>query len=160
MTVQTGTYDADDESLDTEVKDALDALAEGETSGLITTDETYYIVRIDSDTDEEATESNRESIIEERQDTLYDETLEAWQEDDGWTVNEKQLAKIEFTNYFTQETETEDTESTEETETESTEETDTEETDTESTEETDTDTESEEDTEETDTESDEETDAE
>lgn len=108
--VTTGTYDADDSKLDENVKTALDGLKEGEISDLITTDTKLYIVRIDSETDADATEKNRQSIIEERQSTLYSEVLAGWQEDDGWTVKDKVLAKIVFSNRFTQveETETED----------------------------------------------------
>jgi foldase protein PrsA len=103
-----GTYDEDDDTLDESVKTALDALKEGEMSEVIATDAGYYIVRLDSETDEEATEQNRQNIIAERQDALYTETLESWQEEDGWTVDEKVLAKIQFTSAFTQKEETED----------------------------------------------------
>lgn len=130
----TGTYDADDDSLDEEVKAALDALQEGEMSDVVSTDSGYYILRLDAETDEEATESNRESIIEDRQDTMYDDVLSGWQEEDGWKINTRQIAKIQFNNTFSQpeDTETEDTEDTENTE--STEISDTEGADTESTE--------------------------
>ena len=108
------TYDADDDSLDEDLKKALDELKEGETSSEIDTDTAIYFARIDSDHDEEATEQNRQSIIDERKDTLYSDTLEGWQEDDGWKIKEKLLKKISFFNRFTQETETEEaTESTE-----------------------------------------------
>lgn len=110
--VTTGTYAADNDTLDSNVKDALDSLKEGETSAVIETDTDLYIVRIDKDTDEDATESNRESIIKQRQDDLYDSVLEGWQESDGWTVDDKKLTKIDFKNRFTQTTES-DTESTE-----------------------------------------------
>jgi foldase protein PrsA len=142
MSATTGTYAADNTSLADEVKTALDALKEGEMSELISTDSGYYIVRLDAETDEEATESNRESIIEDRQDELYDEVLSGWQEDDGWTVKTKQIAKIEFKNTFSSpeeestETETEDTEAvdTESTEAEGAEAADTENTEAEDTE--------------------------
>jgi foldase protein PrsA len=129
MSTTTGTYDADNTSLADEIKTALDGLSEGELSELVTTDSGYYILRLDAETDEEATESNRESIIEERQEDHYDEVLSGWQENDGWTVKTRQIAKVEFKNTFTEpeEESTEDTESTE------TEDTDTESTDTEST---------------------------
>ena len=96
----TGTYDADNTSLSEDLKTTLDELAEGEMSDLISTDSGKYIVRLDAETDEEATESNRESIISERQSDLYDEVLAGWQENDGWTVEEKAVAKIEFKNMF------------------------------------------------------------
>jgi foldase protein PrsA len=116
--VTDGTYADDDSTLDEEVKDALDALKEGETSGVVETDDALYIVRIDSDTDEEATESNRQTIIDTRKSDHYNEVLEGWQEDDGWKVKERQIAKISFRNSLTQtdpnaSTETESTEATE-----------------------------------------------
>lgn len=116
--VTDGTYDNDDSTLDEDVKDALDALKEGETSGVVETDSALYLLRIDSDTDEEATETNRESIIETRKSDHYDEVLEGWQEDDGWKLNSRAIAKISFHNSLTMtnpdaSTETESTEATE-----------------------------------------------
>lgn len=107
-TASTGTYDSDDTALDEAVKTALDSLEEGVIAEPIVTENAIYIVRLDSENDEEATEKNRESIIEERKDTHYSEVLAGWQEDDGWEVKEKVLAKIQFRNAFTQTTEAED----------------------------------------------------
>ena len=108
ITVTTDTYDADDDTLEDAVKEALDGLKEGETSSLITTEEAIYIVRLDSECDEEATEENRENIIATRKEDKYEEVLTAWEEEDGWTVKESALNKISFKNVFTQETETEE----------------------------------------------------
>jgi foldase protein PrsA len=138
LTATNGTYDADDTSLADEVKTALDGLSEGEMSDLVTTDTGYYILRLDAETDEEATETNRESIIEDKQNDHYDEVLSGWQENDGWTVKDRQISKVEFRNLFTapEEESTEDTETeeTETTETADTESEDTETVDTETTE--------------------------
>jgi foldase protein PrsA len=105
-TATTDAYNADS-SLDEDVMAALDALGEGEVSGVIETDSYLYLVRLDSETDEDATEQNRQSIIEDRQSNFYTDTISGWQEDDGWTVNEKVLAKIKFESAFTQAEETE-----------------------------------------------------
>ena len=113
--VTTGTYDADNDTLDEAVKKALDGLKEGETSGLIETDDKAYFVRIDKDTDADATEKNRTSIINQRKDDLYQEVLSGWQEDDNWKVDEKAVEKIEFKNSFTQQDPNASTESTEST---------------------------------------------
>lgn len=113
--VETSTYEKDDEYVEEELLDALDALKEGEVSGLVETESTLYFVRIDTDTDEEATEENRVAIVEERESAMYDEVLAGWQEEDGWTVEEKLIEQIDFHNIFTQVSEsTEDTEDTEE----------------------------------------------
>ena len=115
-TTHYGTYDADDTSLDADVRAALETMEVGDVSSLIVTDSYLYIVRLDTECDEEATEENRADIIEERQETLYDDTLAAWQEGDGWSVSQKYLDKISFKNTFTQETEEAETESVEDTE--------------------------------------------
>lgn len=118
--VTTGTYDADNDTLDEEVKKALDGLKEGETSGLIETDDKAYFVRIDKDTDEDATEKNRTSIINQRKDDLYQKVLSGWQENDNWKVDQKEVKKIEFKNSLTHQdpnASTENTESTPSTET-------------------------------------------
>lgn len=111
--VTTGTYDADNDTLDEEVKKALDGLKEGETSGLIETDDKAYFVRIDKDTDEDATEKNRTSIMNQRKDDLYQKVLSGWQENDNWKVDQKDVKKIEFKNSLTHQDPNASTESTE-----------------------------------------------
>lgn len=106
--VTSGTYGVEDTSLDAELLLALDELKEGEISDMIETDDAIYFLRIDADTDETATEQKRASIIEEREYTLYQETLANWQEDDGWSVKDSLLKEIDFHNIFTQYEETEE----------------------------------------------------
>ena len=103
--VTTGAYGKDDESLEETVLKAMDALKEGEVSPMIETETAIYFVRIDKDTDEDATEENRNAIIQEREDALYKEALTKLQENDGWTVDEDVVAKIKFHNILTQQTE-------------------------------------------------------
>lgn len=108
------TYAADDEDLDASLKAALDKLAEGEMSGVIATEKAYYVVRLDAETDKDATEKHKQEIISGRQSTLYNEVLKAWQTDDGWTVDQKVVDKIKFTNVFTTTAEKEAEDGTEE----------------------------------------------
>lgn len=112
FTVTNGTYDADDSALDETVKTTLDGLKEGEVSGLITTDKALYMVRLDKENDEEATEKNRTTILQTRKDTLYNDTLSDWEKDTEWKVKDKVLAKIEFKNHLTQTTESSEEETT------------------------------------------------
>lgn len=100
--VTTGAYAADDTQLEEAVRKELDALKEGETSGLIETESALYFVKLDAETDEEATKQNRETIINTRKSEKYQEVLEGWQKKDGWEVEEKALAKIVFKNSLTQ----------------------------------------------------------
>lgn len=112
--VTTGAYAKDDATLSEELLNAMNELKEGEVSKMIETESALYFVRIDADTDETATENNRQSIIAEREAALYEEILTGWQENDGWTVDEAIVDKIDFHNLFTQTLEsTEDVDNTE-----------------------------------------------
>ena len=88
-------------NLDQSVVDALNSLEEGQTSDLITTDSTYYIVRLDKKTDDKATESNRKTVKGNKEDKYYNSILSGWQDDEKWSVKQKQLDKIKIHNYFT-----------------------------------------------------------
>lgn len=117
--VKAGTYAKDDSTLDDTVKAALDGLKEGETSSMIETESAYYFVRVDKETDEEATEQNRQSIISMRKSDHYNEVLSGWQENDDWKVDDKKLEQISFKNSLTGQdpnasTETEGVQSTQE----------------------------------------------
>ena len=110
FTVSEKAYAKDDSSLDADVLKALNALKEGEVSGQVTTKSAIYFVKIDAETDKEATEENRESIIAERENKQYDKVMKKLQKNDGWTVEEKLLEKIDFHNLFTQQTGSESSE--------------------------------------------------
>ncbi|MCH5333819.1 MAG: peptidyl-prolyl cis-trans isomerase [Agathobacter sp.] len=88
--------DSGDGNQEDPVLAALKKLNVGETSGLIETDTALYIVRVDSDTDTEATEKNRASIIDQRKQDYYNEVMDAWQKEDDWYVDPDELAKIRF----------------------------------------------------------------
>ena len=100
--VNASAYAKGDATIDATLLAALDALKEGEVSKVIETESALYIARIDTDTDKDATESNRQSIIAQREAELYEKVLTAWQENDGWTVDEAVVEKIDFHNVFTQ----------------------------------------------------------
>ncbi|MDO4339825.1 MAG: peptidylprolyl isomerase [Eubacteriales bacterium] len=143
FTTNIGEDEEEDTSYPEEVIAALRELEEGEVAPeLIETDSSYYIVRLDSDFDEEATESEKESIVASRKTEYYTETTDKWLEDADITVDEKVLETLTITDSHsfsvqtpeeeTSEDAAEVTEDAEETDTEetSTEETDAEETDT------------------------------
>ena len=94
-------------TIDQSIVDALNELEEGETSGLIDTGSAYVIVRLESKTDSEATESNRQTIKGNKEDKYYNEQIDKWQEKEDWDVKESQLDKIKIHNYFTTIDETE-----------------------------------------------------
>lgn len=111
-TVSVQSYGKDDESFDADVLAEADKLKEGEISGLISTDENYYIIRLDKEFDEEATATKKESILSQRESDHYTEVLDKYKEDATFELDEKQWAKITFDKLFSakveEEAETED----------------------------------------------------
>lgn len=127
FTTNIGEDEEEDTSYPEEVIAALRELKEGEVAPeLIETDSSYYIVRLDADFDEEATESEKESIVASRKTEHYTETTEKWLEDADITVDEKVLETLTITDSHsfsvqipeeeTTENDAEGTEDTEETE--------------------------------------------
>ena len=97
---------------------AAEKLGEGELAkNLIETDSYFYIIRMDSLFDEEATEQERASIISDREDELYDETVEGYKEAAEWTVDEKVWEPVNFDTIYTKEQAQTDTEETTDTDT-------------------------------------------
>ena len=102
-TVSTASYgSAEDENatMDTAVLEAADALKEGEVSDVIETDSAYYVVRLDSEHDEEATASKKEELISQKQEDYYNDILDGWKEASKWTLNESEWAKVTFEDHF------------------------------------------------------------
>lgn len=87
---------------------AANELEEGEVSEVIEVEgEGYYVVRLDSELDEEATEEKVAQLEEEQRSNHFNEVLEAWEEETEWEVNEKAWGEIKFDTLFSQiETET------------------------------------------------------
>lgn len=100
-TVSSGTFTAEDETLDEAVLAELQKLKEGEVSGVIDTDSDFYVLRLDAVTDKDATEKKKETIVSERQSSLYTEVLDGWKEGHEWTVDDKVWAEVTFDNLFT-----------------------------------------------------------
>ena len=105
------TFDSDTTSPNEDLIKAADKLKEGEVTDLIDGDSSYFVARLDKEVDEDATEETRQSIIEQRKDDLYDETLDGWKEGIEWAVKEKVWDDVNFDNLFTtiKDTETEST---------------------------------------------------
>lgn len=70
---------ADDTTFPDEVNEALATLGDGEVyDGVIDTDDFYYIVKMISVFDEEATQTEKEYIISERENAAYNEAIDQW----------------------------------------------------------------------------------
>lgn len=100
-TVDEGTFTKEDENLNEAVLKELQALKEGGVSGVVDADTDYYVVRLDQKTDQEATEKTKESLISEKENAYYEETLNELKEKHTWTVNEKVWGKVKIQNLFT-----------------------------------------------------------
>lgn len=91
ITVTDYNYGDDDTTLPDEVKTALETLSDGETyDSVIETSDYYWVVRLDQKFDREATDSNKETIANQRISDAYDELLQEWTdsaevtEESGW----------------------------------------------------------------------------
>lgn len=108
-----GSAEDEDASLDAAVLEAADELKEGQVSAPVETDDAYYVLRLDSEHDEEATASKREELISEKQEAHYEDVVDGWKEAAKWTIDEDEWAKVVFEDHFKQ-PEAEDTETSDE----------------------------------------------
>ena len=100
-TVSESSYGADDESLEKVLTEAADKLKEGELTGVITGEEAFYVARMDSTFDEEATEKKKDEIVTERKNDHYKEVCDKYKEAAKFELNEKEWAKVKFDDLFT-----------------------------------------------------------
>ncbi len=88
--------------LDLEALAAADKLEEKELSKkLVETDSYYYIIRMDSLFDEEATEKERESILSVRESERYTELVDGYKASADWTIDEKVWEPVNFNTIYT-----------------------------------------------------------
>lgn len=93
---QTATFDKESTSPNEDLIKAADALAEGETTEVIDTDGGCYVAKVTSLLDREATDTKKESIVQERKTKLYTDTCDKWIEKAGVKVNKSVWKKIDF----------------------------------------------------------------
>ena len=96
LTASEATYGADSTSPAEEVRTAADALADGEFAEIIEADSGYYAVQMISTFDEEATATKKDSIVNERKNTLYQENCAALEEQHAFDVKDDVLAELTF----------------------------------------------------------------
>lgn len=95
-----------------EVLKVLRGLEDGEVGpDVIETETGLYVVRLDQKNDKEATESKKESILEDRKSELYKDTTDQWKDEAKITEDEKVLKTLTVTdnNKFTIATTAEET---------------------------------------------------
>ena len=101
------TKESDDEDFQStaypdEVLTALRTLKEGEVyDSLVETDTAAYILRLDSEKDEDATASKVKSVTTTKENKYYSETTEKWLDDAKVTEDEKDLKTLTFSDNHT-----------------------------------------------------------
>lgn len=95
--VQTATFDGESTSPNTDLVAAADALEnEGDVTDVVETDSGLYVARLTSLLDREATDTEKENIVEERRQEQYDSLLEEWRDGTEIDVKEKVWRKVDF----------------------------------------------------------------
>ncbi len=87
---------ADESGLPEELFKQLKGLGEGETTGVIRSEEGYMVARLDSKYDKDWTKAKREDLQSE----YYEDTMEAWKKETKWDVNKKLWKKVKFDKVF------------------------------------------------------------
>lgn len=81
------------------VQDVVKDLADGEVAGeLVEEDGSYYVVRLEKAFDEEATEDEKESIVSQRKQDMYDDTVDGWKEAADIQEDKKVLKTLKVTS--------------------------------------------------------------
>lgn len=99
-TTGTYSYDKNESTMDENVIAAADELKEGEVSDLIETENRYYVIRLDSEYDEDASASNKERLIQEQKNNHYTEVLEELRDSADIKVNNSEWKKVEYRDLF------------------------------------------------------------
>lgn len=94
------TYGKDDTLFGEDVKNAADKLEDGEFSEVIEADNAYYIVYMESTFDEEATENERQNILQTRRQEAYDNWYTPLKEAAEITNNDAALDTLKFDRIY------------------------------------------------------------
>lgn len=93
------TFGDDDTLLDDNLKEAARTLQDGQVYGEVVEGENaYFVVRMDSVLDREATDQEKESIVADRQQEAYNDLLEQWKDETDITVNDTEWDKVTLTD--------------------------------------------------------------
>ena len=90
------TFDSESNVPSEEVVAEADKLDEGENTGVIETDAGCYVAKVTSLFDEEATETKKQQIVEERQTKLYEDTCQEWRDEADIDDHDGVWKKIDF----------------------------------------------------------------
>lgn len=107
------TFGAEDTLLDEKLLEAAKTLQDGQVyESVVEGENAYYVVRMDQVLDREATDAQKEQIVNERKQEAYQKLLDEWKEKEEITVNEKEWKKVTLSDsdaYTIKQPETEET---------------------------------------------------
>lgn len=82
------------------IRAAADELKEGEFADLIETETGFYLVQKTSEFDAEATELEKENILQDRKDAMFEEKFAELAEDHSFVVDEELVKTVTFNRVF------------------------------------------------------------
>lgn len=97
LSASTMNFDSEQTTPSEEFIKAADALKEGEVTEVIEGENGYYVGKLTSLFDKEATETEKENIVSERQDAKYQEILKGYKDEAKIKVNKDEWKKVSFT---------------------------------------------------------------
>ena len=107
LTASEATFGADSTSPAEEVRQAADKLSDGEFAPIVETETGYYLVQMVSTFDKDATETKKESIVQQRRDEMYQEKYEELAGKHTFVTNDEALAKLTFDRVYNLQLDTE-----------------------------------------------------
>ncbi len=93
---ETATFDSDGEDPDAAVVEVADQLKKNEVTDVIMTEDGFYVAKVTSMKDKDATKEKKEEIVEERKEELFETTVDGWREETTIEVNNSVWDKISF----------------------------------------------------------------
>lgn len=99
-TVSTYSYGSDESNFAKDVIAAADSMQVGDISDVLEDDNNYYIIRMDSTFDEQATANKKTEIVKQRKTDHYKEVCDGYKKDAKYEVNKSEWKKVKFDDLF------------------------------------------------------------
>lgn len=94
-------FGTDNGTISDALREAAEGLSDGEVAdSLVETDGGYYVLQMVTTFDEEKTEAQKDTIVSERINTLYTDTLNGWKEDTAISTDSDLLATLSFVDTY------------------------------------------------------------